>query len=64
MGFKGYRLWVMGQLGSNVQSPNLAEGNPVPFRRGCVVVPQRRELRAVIPPRSKRGGGEGGGGGV
>jgi hypothetical protein len=21
MGFKGYRLWVMGQLDSNVQSP-------------------------------------------
>jgi hypothetical protein len=24
MGLKGYRLWVMGQLDSNVQSPNLS----------------------------------------
>jgi hypothetical protein len=29
MGLKGYRLWVMGQLDSNVQSPTLRlrEGN-------------------------------------
>jgi hypothetical protein len=24
MGLKGYRLWVMGQLDSNVQSPTVA----------------------------------------
>jgi hypothetical protein len=27
MGLKGYRLWVMGQLDSNVQSPTTREGS-------------------------------------
>jgi hypothetical protein len=27
MGLKGYRLWVMGQLDSNVQSPTAATRN-------------------------------------
>jgi hypothetical protein len=26
MGLKGYRLWVMGQLDSNVQSPTVGSG--------------------------------------
>jgi hypothetical protein len=26
MGLKGYRLWVMGQLDSNVQSPTVSIG--------------------------------------
>jgi hypothetical protein len=28
MGLKGYRLWVMGQLDSNVQSPTTASNVP------------------------------------
>jgi hypothetical protein len=28
MGLKGYRLWVMGQLDSNVQSPNTCKLTP------------------------------------
>jgi hypothetical protein len=28
MGLKGYRLWVMGQLDSNVQSPTAVSGAP------------------------------------
>jgi hypothetical protein len=27
MGLKGYRLWVMGQLDFNVQSPTVVEGS-------------------------------------
>jgi hypothetical protein len=33
MGLKGYRLWVMGQLDSNVQSPTAAARVP-PMRVG------------------------------
>jgi hypothetical protein len=30
MGLKGYRLWAMGQLDSNVQSPTMSDsGTPV-----------------------------------
>jgi hypothetical protein len=34
MGLKGYRLWVMGQLDSNVQSPT--ESNPLTASRATV----------------------------
>jgi hypothetical protein len=33
MGSKGHRLWVMGQLDSNVQSPTPKRTNPNPLPR-------------------------------
>jgi hypothetical protein len=44
MGLKGYRLWVMGQLDSNVQSPTLS----VPLThsiRDCIIA--RRSVENV-----------------
>jgi hypothetical protein len=37
MGLKGYRLWVMGQLDSNVQSPTAAPAPRAPRRHGVAV---------------------------
>jgi hypothetical protein len=42
MGLKGYRLWVMGQLDSSVQSPTAADDvsasktPPLPKRSGTI----------------------------
>jgi hypothetical protein len=37
MGLKGYRLWAMGQLDSNVQSPTAMNANQKKISR-CVLV--------------------------
>jgi hypothetical protein len=36
MGLKGYRLWVMGQLDSNVHSPTVADPGLTSRRSSCL----------------------------
>jgi hypothetical protein len=44
MGLKGYRIWVMGQLDSNVQSPTVGEAQAA-LRHGVAVhVESRKSL--------------------
>jgi hypothetical protein len=48
MGLKGYRLWAMGQLDSNLQSPTAAKA---PFRAGkSAGVSARTESISDAPP--------------
>jgi hypothetical protein len=39
MGLKGYRLWVMGQLDSNVQSPTLRRSLHIMRRKSVLLTP-------------------------
>jgi hypothetical protein len=54
MGLKGYRLWVMGQLDSNVQSPTARSGTSRHTPR-CVPCSERSSLfpriRLPLTPR-------------
>ena len=63
MGLKGYRLWVMGQLDSNVQSPTPRRHPAVEHRRavdpparvpaaGCQMLP--RHVHHLGPPAEAR----------
>jgi hypothetical protein len=46
MGLKGYKLWVMGQLDSNVQIPAVVHGVVAPVVG--VVVAHRRDRRLLL----------------
>jgi hypothetical protein len=48
MGLKGYRLWVMGQLDSNVHSPTAASA-AFNFFTSCCSAP-RSASNGVVPP--------------